>query len=55
MEQGLDRIKNLIKINCKNDEELSLFFNEFIEKELYVGYFSDDLKKLIDKYAPKIG
>ena len=55
MEQGLERIKNIIKTNCKNDKEMFLFFNEFIEKELYVGYFSDDLKKLIEKYAPKTG
>ena len=55
MEQGLERIKKLIKSNCKNDEEMFLFFNEFIEKDLYVGYFSDELKKLIEKYAPKTG
>ena len=54
MEKGLERIQKLIEINCKKDEKLLHFFNEFIEKELYVGYFSDDLKKLIEKYTSNV-
>lgn len=51
MEKGLDRIKKILAENCSSNHNLKNFFNEFIEKELYVGHYSDELKALIDKYS----
>lgn len=51
MEKGLDRIKRILAENCSSNYNLKDFFDEFIEKELYVGHYSDELKALIDKYS----
>lgn len=51
MEKGLDRIKIILAENCGSNVNLRKFFNEFIEKELYVGHYTDELKSLIDKYS----
>lgn len=51
MEQGLNRIRKILAENCGSNHDLKNFFNEFIDKELYVGHYSDELKALIDKYS----
>jgi hypothetical protein len=51
MEKGLNRIRKILADNCSSNHNLQNFFNEFIEKELYVGHYSDELKALIDKYS----
>lgn len=51
MEKGLDRIKKILADNCGPNLNLRNFFYEFIEKGLYVGHYSDELKPLIDKYS----
>jgi len=54
MEKGLDRIKKILLDNCGSNTNLQEFFFEFIEKELYVGHYTDELKALIDKYSPSV-
>ncbi|MDH7511242.1 MAG: hypothetical protein QHH04_09420 [Methanolinea sp.] len=51
MEKGIDRIKIIIEEECGSNINLRNFFFEFIEKELYTGHYTDELKSLIDKYS----
>jgi hypothetical protein len=51
MEKGLDRIKKILEENCGPNINFREFFYEFLEKGLYEGHYTDELKAMVDKYA----